>query len=554
MRDLRQNAPLSPGDIKYGRISNPPLPALLTIIVFFIVLIVYLFTLSDHYSPDSMAFALLVTKDEGGQPLFFQAEHLFYPAIGWVWYRIWHLFGYNEGALRPLQVLNALFGAGGAALFFLTLRHLLGKTRNGTFISLTVALGLAFSYGYWYHSTGAEDQIIANAFVLASFFVLAIMWTREKSAPYLALVLGMTSGLAILFHATHVLFIPALIYGIWLVRSRWRDVLCWAIPLVLLVGISYLLIGSLAHDLHSLADYRHWVLSAPSKGIWGQLGLSNLWQGVKTLAGSAIYLEGGPNLRSLLGGTLEWRNLLDVALFVAIASGIIGSLAYSIRYRQQLAHPSLFTLSILWAVPYALFNIYWAPEDVQFWSTTLPPLALLLSLVLLHFSHRFEAFRSAVKVLCIFGVGALFALNLALATIPNADLSTNKGYAKAMCLRDHTEPIDLIITPGWDWAGSYVPYFAQREVLSVVDSYLLSAERDRAKLLQLVEERISQARAQGGKVYVARLYDLDGNDRAWLRRTTSLSHDDFPFVRRTAFSCLEEPIWEILPEFTEADK
>ena len=522
-------------------------PLLLAISVFLIVLIVYLLTLSDHYSPDSMAFALLVTRNEVDQPLFFQAEHLFYPAIGWVWYQLWQFFGYGEGSLRPLQVLNALFGAGGAALFFLALRLLLGKTRNGTFTSFAIALGLAFSYAYWYHSTGAEDQIIANAFALASFFVLAVMWGQRKSTPYLALALGTTSGLAILFHATHVLFIPALLYGLWHGRSHWRDVLRWAIPLVLSVGISYLLVGSLAHNLRSVEDYRHWALSAPSKGVWGQLQLLNLWQGTKALAGSVIYLEGGPNFRSLISGTLDWRNILSVAFFVAIVAGIIGSLAYSLRYRRQLVHPSLLPLGIIWAAPYALFNLYWAPEDVQFWSTILPPLALVLSMVLLHLGNRFDPFESAVKGLCVFGVTALFAFNLASAMIPNADLSTNEGYAKAMCLKDQTEPSDLIITPGWDWAGSYGPYFAQRDVLSIVDSYLLSAERDKAKLLQLVEEHIAQIEAQGGRVYVVRLYDLDENDRAWLWRTAGLSQEDFPFQRRTEYYCLDEPIWEILP-------
>ena len=522
-------------------------PLLLAISVFLIVLIVYLLTLSDHYSPDSMAFALLVTKDEVGQPLFFQAEHLFYPAIGWVWYQIWQFFGYGEGALRPLQILNALFGAGGAVFFFLSLRLLLGKIRSGTVISLACALGLAFSYGYWYHSTGAEDQIIANAFALASFFVLATMWTREKGTPYLALALGMTSGLAILFHATHVLFLPALLYGLWQVRSRRRDVLRWAVPLVVLVSISYLLVGSLAHDFRSIEDYRHWTLSAPAQGVWGQLQPLNLWQGVKALAGSMIYLEGGPNFRSLIGGTLDWRNLLGVVLFVAIVSGLVGSIAYSVRYRRQLVRPSLFTLGILWAAPYTLFNIYWAPEDIQFWSTILPPLALILSMALLHLGNHFASFESAFRGLFVFGVIALFAFNLALAMLPNADLSTNESYAKAMCLKEHTEPTDLIITPGWDWAGSYVPYFAQRDVLSIVDSYLLSVERDKSKLLQLVEERIAQTQAQGGRVYVARLYDLDENDRAWLWRTTGLSPEDFPFKRRAAYYCLEEPVWEILP-------
>ncbi len=520
---------------------------LVAVSIFLVVFVLYLFTLSDHYSPDSMAFALMVTRNEVSQPLFFQAEHLFYPAIGWAWYEMWRFFGYGEGALRPLEILNALFGACGAALFFLVLRLLLGKIRSGTLISLASALGLAFSYAYWFHSTGAEDQIIANTFVVVSLLVLAVMWTREKDTPYLGTILGITSGLSILFHATHVLFLPALIYGLGHVRSRWRDILVWAILLVLTVGISYLLVGSLAHSLRSVEDYRQWVFAAPSQGVWGQLQPLNLWQGAKTLVGSVVYSDVGPNVRSLVGGTLDWRNLLDAVLFVAVIAVIVGSLAYSIRDRRKLTQPWLLPLCLLWLIPYALFNVYWAPEDVQFWSVILAPLALILCLALLRFSSRSLDSQTAVKGVLVFGVIALFALNLVQAMIPNADLSTNEGYAKAMCLMGETGASDLIITPGWDWAGSYVPYFAQRDVLSIVDSYLLSAGREKARLLQLVEERIAATQAQGGRVYVARLYHLDDNDRTWLWQTTGLSSEDFPFVRRAALSCLGEPIWEVLP-------
>jgi len=96
--------------------------------------------------------------------------------------------------------------------------------------------------------------------------------------------------------------------------------------------------------------------------------------------------------------------------------------------------------------------------------------------------------------------------------------------------------------------GSYGPYFAQRQVLSVVDAYLIAAGKDKARLLNLIEERIKEVQAHGGRVYVARLLSLSDDERAWLLRTTGLGPQDFLLKGQAAFwDCLGETIWEIAP-------
>ncbi|MBI3978217.1 MAG: DUF2723 domain-containing protein, partial [Chloroflexi bacterium] len=211
-----------------GRIFARPV-RVLTAAVFLGVLAIYLYTLSYQYSPDTMAFAVLSTGGAATAPTFFQAEHLLYPYVGRLWYGVWLFFGYRYGALVPLQILSAVFGALGVAAFFLTCRVVLAGARRSSFVSVAAALLLASSNGYWYHSTEGEDQIASTALLIVAF-LCALVWRRtltssptvsisaaDRRRPHLGWLLGaaVTAAFAILWHATAVLALPALVYVAW---------------------------------------------------------------------------------------------------------------------------------------------------------------------------------------------------------------------------------------------------------------------------------------------------------------------------------------------------
>jgi hypothetical protein len=136
-------------------------------------------------------------------------------------------------------------------------------------------------------------------------------------------------------------------------------------------------------------------------------------------------------------------------------------------------------------------------------------------------------------------------VNLSTAFWPRRDPANNPGLQAALCLGQHTQASDLIVTPGWDWASSYGSYFAGRRVLSLVDTVLIGAKGDAAEGRRQVDAAITQTRAAGGRVYVVRLFSLSENDRAWLRETAGLSPADFAGrSRQPAFECRGETVWE----------
>jgi hypothetical protein len=207
-------------------------------------------------------------------------------------------------------------------------------------------------------------------------------------------------------------------------------------------------------------------------------------------------------------------------------------------------------LSLLWIAPYFLFNLYWAPEDVQFWTPILPPWLLILGLALHRdrlpepSSHR-RLPTSLLLATC--GLAAALAVNLLLGALPRADAAANPNLAKTACAAALTRPEDLVVSPGWDWASGYLPYFAGRTAFSIVDVHLSTAGGDRARTLALFREEVRAAADRRGAVYVFRLYDLPADERAWFERTTGLRPEDFDQPRAPAGACLEETVWRLTP-------
>ena len=104
---------------------------------------------------------------------------------------------------------------------------------------------------------------------------------------------------------------------------------------------------------------------------------------------------------------------------------------------------------------------------------------------------------------------------------------------------------DLVVSPGWDWASGYVSTFTDRRVFSLVDVQLSTAAGDKSRTRSLLEQAVRETQRAGGQVYVFRLYDLDSDEREWLRRTANLTPEDFDLPRAPAGRCGDESVWII---------
>lgn len=508
-------------------------------------LTLYLLTLSNNYSADGMSFVTMTTRWPTNTPLFFQAEHLLYPAAPWLWFQLCSLFGYSEGALRPLQVLNAISGASGVALFFLFLRRILNRGAGAGLLSILGSLALGLSYGYWYHSTEAEDQIISITFIIASLLILARM-SQTRGSAITATGLAFTTSLSLLFHATAVLFLPALLLGIWLKGAGRRFITIFLAGLAFLVGLPYLTIGAGALGYRSPVDFLRWAASAPARGVWGHLRTGNLAEAARTATNAVLYSDGFPNL---IGSPPQHSPLAPMAPVInaALLGGALFLMCYLIYHWRRFLYEKWILVAIAWLVPVVAFNLYWAPGDIQFWIAAFVAMVIITVFIWADLLGRYPSWRWAWQGLGVVVVVVLFLGNLSGAMVPRHDLATNTGYAKAICLEEKTTTADLIITPGWDWASSYLPYFGHRDVLSLVDTYLLEAHRDRERLHSLVQQRLLEVWGRGGKVFTVRLFTMEGMERGWFIQSVGFDPGGLALKRQAAGNCLGEPLWEIQP-------
>lgn len=543
---------LRPLDLPARPAGRDPAPVLigrperaLATALFFGMFAVYLFTLSAHFAPDGVAFARLVDGGQLARPGFFQAEHLLYPFVGWVWYQVWLFFGFELGSLAPLQVLNAVCGAGGVAAFFLAARIALLERRATLMPSLLAALVVGTSQGYWLHSTDAEDMIPAVAVTIVAFLLL--LRVRASAAPSnrLLIGLGICLALAPLLHGTQFLFWPIAAFG--LARSAGRRSIAIAGGVAVgLVLAAYLIVAVGVLGFRSPGEIVGWLTSAPRVGVWGRFDPRNLTTGARTAVGAFVSLGGGPRVAGLFGGSPAWTDLLAAATLVGFF-GVVGVATVVLaRAWRSLSDSFVVRVCLVWAALYGVFALLWAPADVQFWLTPVIPVVLLLTLAYLILQESPRTPHDLLAGLILFIFTALIGVNAVLALVPRSDIGQNLDYQRALCLADGLGERDLVISAGWDWAGTYLPYFTKLDYASLTDVHLGPGRRDPDATQALVAERIAAARARGGQVWTVHLFDLSSSDREWFERATGLSDADLAWLRgpREA-ECLGAPIRKV---------
>lgn len=483
----------------------------------------YLLTLSANYNSDGMAFVRQTQAGDLSAPLFFQAEHVLYPFVGWLFAGLASVAGFGGGPLVPMQVLNALAGGVAVGAF----AFMAGRLLPGRRAVLAVVL-LAVANGWWFHSTDAEDQMLANAGLLVALAAIVAgrgtlvqSWLPGRRGWLIVLAMAF----AVLVHATVVLALPAILIVL-LGQTSWRGAAVLGVAGALILALVMLGIGFSVRGLQDVDSWRSWLLASPGVGVWGKLHARNLWQGAQSLAIAAVYLPVRPTLDLLRQGSpAAFFGLLMTAL---VASGVAGVAVLAALRRTRL----WFALAV-WALLFAAFGAYWAPDDFQFWLLALPPVMFLL---VWHVPARWLAVPVVALALWNLGAGAL----------PRHDPAANTGLVAARCIGATLGPNDLVIAPGWDWAGDYLPYFTDVNVLSLNDVYVMIARGDKSRFFAEIDRRMAETRAAGGKIYLVRLDTMTADEADFFRRVTGLGPSDFPWQRSEAFRCGTEVVSEVV--------
>src|SRR5262245_56496045 len=187
------------------------------IALFFLILAIYLTTLTQVHTFDALSYVTSVERKPWTE--VFHPHHLAYGPLGLLALHAGRAVGYTGGAALPMQVVNALAGALGVALFYSIVRRV---TRRSD-LALTCALLLGGGYAYWYYAVEIEVYTVATLFLIICLEILTRpRWWRSHRG---LLLLGFAQAGAVLFHQTNVLLCAPIAVMLALLRpgnhGRW---------------------------------------------------------------------------------------------------------------------------------------------------------------------------------------------------------------------------------------------------------------------------------------------------------------------------------------------
>ncbi|MDX1613719.1 MAG: hypothetical protein R3300_05365 [Candidatus Promineifilaceae bacterium] len=423
-------------------------------------LLLYLTTLSAHFTADGLLYALAVEAGPG--PYFVEPTHLALHPLAWLWVQGWRWLGWSGRAIGPLQALNALGGALAVGLLVAITARLLQRWR----LALLAALGFAVSGGAWLLSVEAEFVTVPLA------AALGVIWLAGAAPPAnwrrrYAVTLGFLTVMAGLFFATNLLLAPALLLYLWSDNRPGRPALR-----AYLVGLAVGVFAAAAALLLALTAANGATLPALDAGGYAQTGLSDLPQGIYAFLRSLILFRGlamNDSTGAFWAAADGATRLVFVATYL-IAAGLAAlPLAYGWRHRRKLGltRAGLPAALLLWALLQALFAWFWVPGDVSFW---LPVLAVWWIVAAMVMDRRIGRARSATgrrwlaqATLLILMLGLL---NYGMLIEPRRDPASSQPIQLAGQVAARTEADAVLLVAPDDTTALYVAYFAPRRLVA----------------------------------------------------------------------------------------
>jgi hypothetical protein len=456
--------------------------------LFPLTLAVYLTTLTQVHTFDALSYVTSVERKPWTE--VFHPHHLAYGPLGVLALHAGRALGYTGGAALPMQVVNALAGALGVALFYAIVRRVTQRDD----LALASALLLGGGYAYWYYAVEIEVYTVAALFLIVCLDILTRPgWWRSRRS---LLMLGFAQAGAVLFHQTNVLLCgPVLVYAIYDLRagqnqeprtknrsgsSRFLVLGSWlqrwsiyAVTLALAVALPYLLVGVGVSGFRSWAAFDAWLTEYARTGWWGGPITAQKWAGLATGLADTLAQPGGALLGLLLLGLL----IMHLRSLLAGPRPLVAALA-------------------TWLLVYGAFFLWWEPDNIEFWIASLPPALLLLALAL----------RGERR----WGPGVWLALAVAVAAAGinygaiarRGDPATDLQRLIARELAARSQSADLLLVPD-GLLELYLPYYEQHDNFLSLNQALFDNGDDWDRACPAVRERVDRALHAGATVYLS---------------------------------------------------
>jgi len=541
-----------------------------------VALILYLSLLSNNFNGDGLGYARLV-EDADSARLFSVSARLFFCPAGKLVLEATHLIASDIRSVRALQILNSIFGALGVAFFFLTAFHVSKSIR----LSIASALGLTFSYSYWFWCTNATSYPGNIFFLILTLYLLITLTKTVRGNRYvfLSLLIGLTHALAGFFWLTALLLVPAVMLAVYTasetktVSGRIRATFAYLIsfsfflfvPLLIagfatgrVLFVPLLIAGFATGRVESLSQFSSW-LSAASYGIPPDLSMINFSRGIIGFSSSIVHLADiGPMIKQIIWHVpfaAESRTQLhvEITIFLLLWAVLITAIVYAI-WRFKVIFSGRYRLAVIliaWALLPIIFGLVWLGSDTERWLALLPIVWLLFLQIADHGRKNLARAGGRVLETALWAVVAVIVIyNLATAFVPNHNSANNPYMQSAQQLSEQMSGKDIVLLWGHDhvFTGDHLAYFFNRKSLHIGQVGRERPDDALTILDQVVQERF----AAGGRVFVSgRIFlDEDVPESHVSESEANISRIEYralfsKYHRTEALVCGDDVYWEL---------
>lgn len=399
-----------------------------------------------------------------------------YPGVWfWVWWKVGESFVATDFDSRMawIEALNALLGAGAAALAASSL------IAFGVRLPIAVgsALLMSLTHAWFYHSTQSTEPIMAQFWMMLSVRFLAAIPKHGVSA-----VIGSAAAWAIAVGAYQSYILGGL--GLfWIICRERKHILPWLITAAIIGTSLYVIaaIGSGARDVRGVIGY---ITHKPDGEYWGFIRPSALLQLPFGLANALT--PPWPVTRDWPGLRMGWAGLSGfekgvTALIVGLTMLVAAAVAV-LRVPGPAGRVKTGLVVVFLCGMFAPF--YLLPYYNKLWLLPLGAFGLAAGLT----ANAYRRGGLILGILFVLVVGRNFQQTYFQRN--RLDNPINRG---AIALESTIGPKDLLISDGWDASNVYNVRNPGRPNFRLI--YMKVS-------LENLNERMAEARKNGGKVYI----------------------------------------------------
>ena len=520
-----------------------------------LLLTIYLVTGSQQYDLDVLSELRAINHLDVSSP---DPAHMLYVRIGVPFYRMWLRCGYYGDALRPMQILNAVFGAATISFLYAILMRL-GVRASMAFLTC-MAAGL--SYAFWTHTVDAFFIIPASFFSMFALFSALMLASAQNPAGRILCLMGLGLGfsLAALTYQASLSLMPALFVASWPPhkRSFRRHLQNWclvAFGVVLIAGGAWLWQAIRWAHVESPSELIQWFFTSH-----GGTGDGALWRKANVNISSVLPtawlatilpLYEGIGLRALTGGIVTVDRIPAqlglVCLLGAALHCTYVALTDSPRIWESRIQRRIILTSLLWFVIPAATVTWFDPAEVELWLIPSFSFWLLLATVLSYSVGNpcSDRTRASISVVMLTLLSFLIPLaNFLVPVWPNHK-SPSARLALAQEAIRHMNENDLLISASFDWTG-LVTYLASE--YQVVNAIGIAQFSGKGMVRKVLWDEMHDTWHEGGDVYIVDYFSPANQEiwNRWITPYTDLTAGDFgEFQQQPAWGSASSTVWKL---------